>query len=96
MLAAFCEGERLINSARADGDVSGPTDKRLKRMLWQTAGVLFPDNYRNEYGLDLIPGLNIGLGGSLRLLVHRSKQTDQVFLEKLMQNQRDSAATSES
>ena len=64
VLAAFCEGERLINSARADGDVSGPTDKRLKRMLWQTAGVLFPDNYRNEYGLDLIPGLNIGLGGS--------------------------------
>ncbi len=64
LLAGFCDGERLLNSARADGDVDGPTDQRLKRMLWQTSGVLFPDNYRNEYGVDLIPGLNIGLGGS--------------------------------
>lgn len=64
LLAAFCDGERLLNGARADGDVDGPTDQRLKRLLWQTAGVLFPDNYRNEYGIDLVPGLNIGLGGS--------------------------------
>ncbi|MEM8949261.1 MAG: hypothetical protein AAGC99_08030 [Pseudomonadota bacterium] len=64
ILAAFCDGERLMNSARADGDVEGPTDQRLKRMLWQTAGVLFPDNYRNEYGINIIPGLNIGIGGA--------------------------------
>lgn len=64
LLAAFCDGDALINSARAESDVAGPTDQRLKRMFWQTAGVLFPDNYRNEYGVDLIPGLNIGLGGS--------------------------------
>ncbi len=64
LLAAFCDGDRLINGARAEGDVAGPTDQRLKRMLWQTAGVLFPDNYRNEYGIDLIPGLDIGIGGS--------------------------------
>ena len=64
VLAAFCEGDHLINGARAEGDIDGPTDQRLKRMLWQTAGVLFPDNYRNEYGVDLIPGLNIGIGGS--------------------------------
>lgn len=64
LLAAFCDGERLLNGARAEGEVSGPTDQRLKRMLWQTAGVLFPDNYRNEYGINLIPGLNIGFGGS--------------------------------
>ena len=64
LLAAFCDGERLINSARAEGDVDGPTDQRLKRLFWQTSGVLFPDNYRNEYGIDIIPGLNIGLGGS--------------------------------
>lgn len=64
LLAAFCDGERLINAARAEAEVNGPTDKRLKRMIWQTSGVLFPDNYRNEYGIDLIPGLNIGVGGS--------------------------------
>lgn len=64
LLAAFCDGDDLINGARAESDIAGPTDQRLKRMFWQTAGVLFPDNYRNEYGIDLIPGLNIGLGGS--------------------------------
>ena len=64
VLAAFCEGDRLVNSARAEGEVDGPTDQRLKRMFWQTSGVLFPDNYRNEYGINIIPGLNIGLGGS--------------------------------
>ncbi|MGI9510739.1 MAG: hypothetical protein ACR2QJ_15475 [Geminicoccaceae bacterium] len=64
VLAAFCEGDQLINGARANGDIDGPSDQRLNRLLWQTAGVLFPDNYKNEYGLDLIPGVNIGLGGS--------------------------------
>jgi hypothetical protein len=64
VLAAFCDGGDLINGARAESEVDGPTDQRLKRMLWQTSGVLFPDNYRNEYGIDIIPGLNIGLGGS--------------------------------
>lgn len=64
LLAAFCEGDQLVNSARAQSDIAGPTDQRLKRMFWQTAGVMFPDNYRNEYGVDIIPGLNIGFGGS--------------------------------
>ena len=64
LLAAFCDGQQLINGARAESVVDGPADQRLMRMFWQTAGVLFPDNYRNEYGIDLIPGLNIGLGGS--------------------------------
>lgn len=64
LLAAFCEGERLINGARAEGEVADPADPRLDRMLWQTAGVLFPDNYRNEYGINIIPGLNVGFGGS--------------------------------
>lgn len=64
IIAAFCEGDVLINTARADGTVSGPADQRLKRLLWQTGGVLFPDDYSETYGIDLIPGLNIGLGGS--------------------------------
>ena len=64
LLAAFCDRDQLINGARAEADVAGPTDQQLKRMLWQTAGVLFPDNYRNEYGINLIPGLNVGIGGS--------------------------------
>ncbi|MEZ5932341.1 MAG: hypothetical protein R3F54_10370 [Alphaproteobacteria bacterium] len=64
MLAAFCEGGELINSARAEGDIEGPADQRLKRMFWQTAGVLFPDNYQNEYGVNIIPGLDLSIGGS--------------------------------
>jgi len=64
LLAAFCEDDRLVNSARAESEIAGPTDRRLKRMFWQTAGVVFPDNYRNEYGIDIIPGLNVGFGGS--------------------------------
>lgn len=64
LLAAFCAGDRLVNGARAESEIAGPADQRLKRMFWQTAGVLFPDNYQNEYGIDIIPGLNIGLGGS--------------------------------
>lgn len=64
MLAAFCAGDELINSARAEGDVQGPADQRLKRLFWQTAGVLFPDNYQNEYGVNIIPGLDLSIGGS--------------------------------
>ena len=64
LLAAFCDGPQLIKGARAESQIDGPADQRLMRMFWQTAGVLFPDNYRNEYGIDIVPGLNIGLGGS--------------------------------
>jgi hypothetical protein len=64
LLAAFCEGEEVINAARAVSEVSGPTDQRFKRMLWQTGGVLFPDDYGDTYGVDIIPGINVGIGGS--------------------------------
>lgn len=64
LIAAFCQGDTLINAVRADGDVSGPSDQRLKRLLWQTGGALFPDDYEQTYGVDLIPGVNIGVGGS--------------------------------
>jgi hypothetical protein len=64
LLAAFCDGDVLINAARADGAIAGPADQRLKRMLWQIGGVLFPDDYDRTYGIDLIPGVNIGVGGS--------------------------------
>lgn len=64
LLAAFCDGETLINAARADSAISGPTDQRLKRLLWQTGAVLFPDDYQQSYGIDLIPGLNVGIEGS--------------------------------
>ena len=64
LLAAFCEGDSLINAARADGTVLGPADQRLKRLLWQLGGVLFPDDYEQNYGIDLIPGLKVGVGGS--------------------------------
>ena len=64
LLAAFCRGDTLINAARASGAVAGPTDQRLKRLLWQTGGILFPDDYERNYGVDLIPGISIGVGGS--------------------------------
>lgn len=64
ILTAFCRGETLINAARADGSTQGPTDQRFKRMLWQSGAVLFPDDYEDNYGIDLVPGINIGIGGS--------------------------------
>ena len=64
VLAVFCEGEQVVDGARAEAEISGPSDQRLKRLLWRTAGALFPDNYENEYGLDLIPGVDVGIGGS--------------------------------
>lgn len=64
VLAAFCQDGSLINAARADATVSGPTDQRLKRLLWQTGAVLFPDDYEQSYGIDIIPGINVGVGGS--------------------------------
>jgi len=64
LIAAFCQDGEVVNSARAQGDVAGPADQQLKRLFWQTAGTLFPDNYANEYGLHIIPGFNIGFGGS--------------------------------
>jgi hypothetical protein len=64
ILAAFCEDQVLINAARGSSPLDGPTDPRLKRLFWQTGAVLFPDDYEQTYGIDLIPGLDIGLGGS--------------------------------
>ena len=64
LLAAFCQNGTVINAARATGPVAGPADQRLKRLLWKTGGVLFPDDYERNYGIDLIPGINIGIGGS--------------------------------
>ena len=64
VLAAFCQNGKLINAARADATISGPTDQRLKRLLWQTGAVLFPDDYEQSYGVDIIPGVNVGVGGS--------------------------------
>lgn len=64
VLAVFCEGEKLVDGARGEAEIAGPSDQRLKRLLWRTAGALFPDNYENEYGIDLIPGVNVGIGGS--------------------------------
>lgn len=64
LIAAFCDRESPINTARAEGTVSGPSDQRLKRLLWQTGGILFPDDYPQTYGVDLIPGIDLSVGGS--------------------------------
>lgn len=65
ILAVFCEGERVLGAARTQGEVDGPADRRLERLLWRTAGELFPDDYGETYGLRLLPDwLGVGVGGS--------------------------------
>lgn len=65
ILAVFCEGERVLGAARTRGEVDGPADRRLERLLWRTAGELFPDDYGETYGLRLLPDwLGVGVGGS--------------------------------
>jgi hypothetical protein len=50
---------------REDGRVAGPTDRSFERLLWRTAGALFPDDYAETYGFGILPRwLNLGGGGS--------------------------------
>ena len=65
ILAAFCRGDEALNTVRTQGDVVGPTDQRFRRLLWRTAGALFPDDYAETYGFGILPRwLDFGVGGS--------------------------------
>lgn len=64
VIAAFCNQTKLINMARGQDSISGPTDRHIKRLLWRVGGALFPDDYENSYGFNWIPWLDIGIGGS--------------------------------
>ena len=68
VLAVFCEGDRAVHAVREEAAVAGPTDRRFERLLWRTAGALFPDDYAETYGFDFLPRwLNFGVGGSFGL-----------------------------
>jgi hypothetical protein len=65
VLAVFCEGDQVIDAVREQGRVAGPTDRRFQRLLWRTAGAVFPDDYWETYGLGILPrGIDLGIGGS--------------------------------
>jgi hypothetical protein len=65
VLAVFCQGGEVVNAVREAGRVAGPTDRNFERLLWRTAGALFPDDYAETYGFGILPRwLDFGIGGS--------------------------------
>ncbi|MGH6942692.1 MAG: hypothetical protein ACREH6_00535 [Geminicoccaceae bacterium] len=64
LAAAFCQGGQALRVVSAEDTVAGPADRRFKRLLWRTSDALFPDDYADTYGFDLIPGIDLGIGGS--------------------------------
>ena len=65
IVAGFCQGDQPLGTVREEGAVSGPTDQRFRRLLWRTAGQLFPDEYEQTYGFGILPrSFDFGLGGS--------------------------------
>lgn len=63
VVAVYCRGEEPLNAVEA---TAGAADERAsRRLLWRTAAELFPDDYAEAYGWDILPGwLNLGVGGS--------------------------------
>jgi hypothetical protein len=65
IVAAFCDRDQVLGTARTEAAVAGPTDQRFRRLLWRTASQLFPDDYPETYGFGILPrSLDFGLGGS--------------------------------
>jgi hypothetical protein len=65
ILAAFCRGDHVLNAARTEAVVGGPTDQGFRRLLWRTSSALFPDDYAESYGFGILPRwVDFGLGGS--------------------------------
>jgi hypothetical protein len=65
ILAAFCRGDQVLNTARTEAAVGGPTDQSFRRLLWRTSSALFPDDYAETYGFGILPRwLDLGVGGS--------------------------------
>jgi hypothetical protein len=68
VLAVFCQGDLVIDAVREEERVAGPTDRNFQRLLWRTAGALFPDDYWDNYGFGILPrGIDLGIGGSFGL-----------------------------
>lgn len=61
--AAFCTGAKPVSAVEGEVAASGPSER--ERLLWRTAGTLFPDDYADSYGFDVLPDwLDVGVGGS--------------------------------
>lgn len=64
VLAVFCRGDEPLGTARSQAATGGLDTRAARRLLWRTAGQVFPDDYPERYGLDIIPGIDVGIGGS--------------------------------
>jgi hypothetical protein len=62
--AAFCRGGESLGLVRSRAPVASAHDRSFQRLIWRTARELFPDDYPERFGFDLIPGLDVGVGGS--------------------------------
>jgi hypothetical protein len=61
LLAVWCEGAHPVAEvAGIAADASVPASERL---VWQTAGRLFPDDYAERYGFNLF-GWRVRLGAA--------------------------------
>lgn len=63
LTALLCDGDRPV--ASVTGAAAGPDAADTERLVWRTAGQLFPDDYADTYGLNLFGSrLRVGVGGS--------------------------------
>jgi hypothetical protein len=62
--ALLCRGDEPLGLVRNQAAVASANDRSFQRLLWRTAGQLFPDDYAERFGFDLIPGVDVGVGGS--------------------------------
>jgi hypothetical protein len=62
--AVFCRGGEPLRLVRTRAPVASTNDRSFQRLLWRTARELFPDDYPERFGFDLIPGIDVGVGGS--------------------------------
>ena len=64
VLAVFCRGDEPLGITRNHAATRDLDTRAGRRLLWRTAGQVFPDDYPERYGLDIIPGIDVGIGGS--------------------------------
>lgn len=61
--AAYCRGEAALNTVQVTAEATSPS--AVERLLWRSANALFPDDYAETYGFDILPDwLDLGIGGS--------------------------------
>lgn len=61
LAAVFCQGTEPV--AEVQGTAAGTDTRAIERLIWQSTGQLFPDDYADTYGLNLF-GWRVTFGGS--------------------------------